>query len=108
MDWSQIKGNGNSSTKLLFFATSRIAGSNQFTSIEMGRACRMGQKWMDAKYPVHLPIYLDVLTPLEVLSLGFQNEKHDSVSAIRRITKFNWSMAKFKILIDQLLDRFKG
>ena len=62
------------------------------------------KKWMDAKYPIHLAIYLDVLTPLNVLSLGFQNEKHDPVSKIRRITKFNWSMAKFKILIDQSLD----
>ena len=62
------------------------------------------KKWMDAKYPIHLAIYLDVLTPLKVFSLGFQKEKHDPVSAIRRITKFNWSMVKLKILIDQLLD----
>ena len=30
------------------------------------------KKWMNAKYPIHLAIYLDVLTPLKVLSLGFQ------------------------------------
>ena len=24
-----------------------------------------GKKWMDAKYPIHLAIYLDVLTPLK-------------------------------------------
>ena len=44
------------------------------------------------------------MTPLKVLSLGFQKEIHDQVSAIRRITKFNWSMVKWKILINQLLD----
>ena len=49
----------------------------------------MGQKRMDAKYPIHLAIYLDVLTLLKVLSLSYQKEKHDPVSAIRRITKFN-------------------
>ena len=32
---------------------------------------RWAKKWMDAKYPIHLAIYLDVLTPLKVLSLGF-------------------------------------
>ena len=30
------------------------------------------KKWMNAKYPIHLAIYLDILTPLKVLSLGFQ------------------------------------
>ena len=59
---------------------------------------------MDAKYPIHLAIYLDFLTPLKVLSLGFQKEKHDPVSAIQHITEFNWSMAKLKILINQSLD----
>ena len=62
------------------------------------------KKWMDAKYPIHLAIYLDLLAPLKVLSLGFQKEKYDPVSAIQRITEFSWSMAKLKILIDQSLD----
>ena len=62
------------------------------------------KKWMDVKYPIHLAIYLDVLIPLKVLSLDFQKEKHDPVSAIRYITEFNWSMAKLKILINQLLN----
>ena len=32
------------------------------------------KKWMNAKYPIHLAIYLDILTPLKVLSLGFQKK----------------------------------
>ena len=53
-------------------------------------------KWMDAKYPIHLAIYLDVLTPLKILNFGFQKQKHDPVSAIRCITEFSWSTAKLK------------
>ena len=41
------------------------------------------KKWKNAKFPIHLAIYLDVLTPLKVLSLGFQKEIHDPVVAIR-------------------------
>ena len=40
------------------------------------------KKWMNTKYPIHLTIYLDVLTPSKVFSLSFQKEKHDPVSAI--------------------------
>ena len=29
------------------------------------------KKWKNAKFPTQLAIYLDVLTPLKVLSLGF-------------------------------------
>ena len=32
------------------------------------------KKWMTAKYPIHLAIYLDILTPLKVLNLGFQKK----------------------------------
>ena len=60
--------------------------------------------WMDTICPTYSAIYLDILAPLKVLNLSFQKEKHDPVSAIRRITEFNWSMAKLKILIDQSLD----
>ena len=73
-------------------------------ALERAELVGWSKKWMDAKYPIHLAIYLDVLTPLKVLSLSFQKGKHDPVSAIRCINEFNWSMAKLKILIDQLLE----
>ena len=38
------------------------------------------KKWKNAKFLLHLAIYIDVLTPLKKLSLGFQKEKHDPVS----------------------------
>ena len=62
------------------------------------------KKWMNAKYPIHLAIYLNVKTPLKVLSLGFQKEIHDPVTAVRHITEFNWTMAKLKLLIDHSLE----
>ena len=68
----------------------------------------MAKKWANAKYPIHLAIYLDVLTPLKVLSLGFQKEKHDPVSAVRRITEFNWTMGKLQLLIDSSLEGDNG
>ena len=42
-------------------------------------------KWKNAKFPIHVAIYIDVLTPLKVLSLWFQKKIHDPVVAIRRI-----------------------
>ena len=60
--------------------------------------------WCNAKYPVHLAIYLNVLTLLKVLSLGLQTEYHDPVTAVRRTTKFDWAMKKLLSLVDN----FKG
>ena len=62
------------------------------------------KKWKNAKFPVHLAMYIDVLTPLKVLSLGFQKEKHDPVLAVRRIKEFNWTMAKLRLLVDSSLE----
>ena len=56
------------------------------------------KKWMNAKYHIHLAIYLDILTSLKVLSLGFQKEIHDPVSAVQ-CTEFKWTMAKLKLLL---------
>jgi len=66
------------------------------------------KKWQNAKFPIHLAIYLDVLTPLKVLSLGFQKESHDPVITLRRISEFNWSMSKLQLLIDSSLDGNNG
>lgn len=62
------------------------------------------KKWQHASYPVHMAIYLDVLSPIRRLSLAFQQEKHDPVKAVRRIQDFTWTMAKLKLLIDNSLE----
>ena len=66
------------------------------------------KKWKNAKFPIHLAIYLDMLTPLKVLSLGFQTKMHDSVVAIWRISEFNWTNAKLQMLIDSSIEGGNG
>ena len=62
------------------------------------------KKWQYAKFPLHLAIYLDVLTPLKVLSVSMQKEEHDPVTILRRIQEFSWTMTKLKTLIANSLD----
>ena len=62
------------------------------------------RKWKHATYPIHMALYLDVLSPIRRLSLAFQQELHDPVKAIRRIQEFTWTLAKLQLLIDASLD----
>ena len=62
----------------------------------------------NGKFLIHLAIYLDVLTPLKVMGLGFQKEKHDPTEAVRRIKEFTWTMTKLQLLIDASLDSDNG
>ena len=43
------------------------------------------KRWKHASYPIHMALYLDILSPLSRLSLGFQQDRHDPVKAARRI-----------------------
>ena len=52
-----------------------------------------------AKYVIHITIYLDVLTPIRHLSLGFQQNQHDPFKAVT-----TWTMVKLKLLIDHSLE----
>ena len=58
----------------------------------------------ECKIPYPPCFYLDVLTLLKVLNLGFQKEIHDPVTTVQHITEFNWTMAKLKLLIDHSLE----
>ena len=53
---------------------------------------------------MHLTVFLDILTPIKVLSLTTQQEVHDPVNTIKRINEFSWTMTKLKILINNSLD----
>ena len=66
------------------------------------------KKWKNGKFPIHSAIYLDVLTPLKVISLGFQKEKHDPTKAVRRRKEFTWTMATLQLLINASLDGDNG
>ena len=63
------------------------------------------EKW---KISHSLAIHSDVLTPLKVISLGFQKEKHDPTKAVRCIKEFTWTIAKLQLLIDASLDCDNG
>ena len=58
------------------------------------------KKWRYAKFPLHLAMYLDVLTPLKVLSVSMQQDEHDPVFMLRRVQEFNWTMSELKILVE--------
>jgi hypothetical protein len=45
---------------------------------------------------------------LQVLSLGFQQEIHDPVKAVKRIDEFEWTMVKLKALVDQCVNDDSG
>ena len=62
------------------------------------------QRWTNASVPIHMAIYLDVLSPLRHLSLVFQQDEHDPVKVVRHIVEFTLTMAKVKLLIDMSLD----
>ena len=62
------------------------------------------QRWTNASVPIHMAIYLNVLSPLWRLSLVFQQDEHDPVKVVRRIEEFTLTMAKLKLLIDMSLD----
>ena len=52
------------------------------------------KKWQNAKFPLHIAMYLDVLTQLKVLSANLQQEKRDPVYMLKNVHEFNWSMSK--------------
>ena len=62
------------------------------------------KKWKHATYPIHMALYLDVLSQIPRLSLAFQQELHDPVKANRRIQELTWTMSKLQLLIDSSLD----
>ena len=63
------------------------------------------KKWDHAKYPIHIAVYLDVLSILVRMSLSEQKDLHDPVKAVGRIQDFNWTMAKLQMYIDGALDK---
>ena len=66
------------------------------------------RRWKQAKYIIHIAIYLDVLAPVRQLSLGFQQNQHDPVKAVKRVKDLTWTMAKLTLLIDQSLESNTG
>lgn len=53
-------------------------------------------RWKDARFPMFASIFVDVIGPLRVLSLGLQGNDNDPVKALRRIKEFHWTMVKLQ------------
>ena len=65
----------------------------------------LAKKWVKAKYPIHLALYLDILQPIKVLSLVMQQGIHNPVVQVRHIRDFTWSMAKLGALLQESIDK---
>ena len=79
----------------------------QTDSQELKRAELHGfaKLWRQAKFPLHLAIYLDILQPIKVLSLAMQQDTHDPVAQIKQVNEFSWTMAKLNALLTQSIDK---
>ena len=66
---------------------SRVESLSETDSQREKRAELKGfvKRWKHASYPIHMALYLDILSPLRRLSLGFQQDRRDPVKAVRRI-----------------------
>ena len=51
------------------------------------------KKWYYVLFPLHIAMYLDVLTPLKLLSVSLQQEKHYPIYMLRYVHEFNWPMS---------------
>ena len=78
---------------LNYYGTYRvhIESLNQTDSQAIKRAELGGfmKKWKRASFPIHIEIFLDVLSPIHCLSITFQQEELDAVKALQRIQEFN-------------------
>jgi hypothetical protein len=63
------------------------------------------KKWLQAKYPLHLAIYLDILQPVKVFSLAMQQESHDPALQVKHINEFGWTMLKLNALLTESIDK---
>ena len=45
-------------------------------------------------FPMYAAIFIDIVGPLCVLSLGLQADENDPVKALRRIKEFHWTVVK--------------
>ena len=71
---------------------------------QTSRIERLPKQMKSTIYPIYQTFYLDILSPIRRLSLGFHQELHNPVKAVRRIREFSWTMVKLHALIDKSLN----
>ena len=74
-------------------------------ALKRAKLVGFARKWVQAKYPIHLALYLDILQPIKVLSLVMQQEIHDPVVQLKHIRDFTWSMTKLSALLQESIEK---
>ena len=62
-------------------------------------------KWKDTGYLMHIAIFINILSPMQRLSLSLQRDKHDLVKVTRHLNEFTWTMSKLRLIIENSLDK---
>ena len=56
-------------------------------------------RWKQAKYVIHIVIYLGVLAPVRLLSLSFQQNQRDPIKAVERAKDFMVDNSKINLIV---------
>ena len=51
-----------------------------------------------------MAIFIDILSPLQRMSLSMQHENHDPIKIICCINEFTWAMSKLRLIVENSLD----
>ena len=79
---------------LLISHLSHLIEDESFTSADRAKFKGMYNKYRNAKYPLFVEYFIEILVPAAELSLTFQREKIDVVEAVRAVKKFSRIMNK--------------
>ena len=85
----------------VFLTHVELLAQTDSQALKRAELVSFAKKWVQAKYPIHLALYLDILQPINVLSLVMQQEIYDSVVQLRQIRDFTWSMTKLSALLQE-------
>ena len=72
----------------IFMAHIESLSKTDSQSLKQAEIEGLAKKWLQGKYPIHLAMFLDILTSIKVLSFTTQQEVHDFVNTIKRINEF--------------------
>ena len=82
----------------IFMAHTESLSQADSQALEQAEIEALAIKWLQWQYPMHLAMFLNLLTPTQVLSLTTWQEVHDPVNTIKKINDFTWTIVKLKIL----------
>lgn len=62
-----------------------MSEDNSFKAVDRQKFKGWLKKWMNARIPLHIALFIEILSPAKALSLAFQSEDIDIVSSISKI-----------------------